>query len=171
MKSWLLKFKISNALNDGRPLAPALKNALTQSDELRRFEENSSALAHALKSQLPNPRVSGPLHASIMRAVRTAHHAAVAENQSAWPRWIPVSAAAVLVLCGALLVFEFSNNPSSKVQPADSQALAAASAAMEAVGSLVREAPAAAWSPLADEMQRLDRDLVKTKHFLFASLP
>lgn len=171
MKSWLIKFKISNALNDGRPLAPAVKKAITHSEELRRFAENSSALDHALKSQLPRTGTNGPRHAAIMRAVRAANQASATEKQPAWPRWIAVSIPASLVLLVTFLAIELLHHPSPQVHLVDSQTLAAANSALEVVGRLVREAPAAAWSPMSEEMQRLDRDLVNTKNFLLASLP
>ena len=69
------------------------------------------------------------------------------------------------------LAIRFSPNPASQAGPADSHAFAAASSALELGGSMVREAPAAVLSPLSDELQRLDRDLLKTGQFLLASLP
>jgi hypothetical protein len=171
MKSWLLKFRISNALDDRRPLSPAVGQAITQSEEVRRFAENCSALDRALKNQLPKLAASASLHTSIMRAVRAAVPAPVAENQPAWPRWIPVSSLVLLILLGVFLAFQFFPNPGTKVQHADWHPLAAASSVLELGGNLVRETPAAAMSPLSDELQRLDRDLVNTEQFLFASLP
>lgn len=171
MKSWLLKLRISNALSDRRPLAPAVKQAIAKSAALRRFEENSHALEQALKSQLPAPEKNAPLHAAIMRAVRIAEQSPVAENQLVWPRWLPATSAALLVLCGAVLTFEFSRKPSPAMQPVAAPSLADANSALDSVGSLVRAAPAAALSPWFEEMQRLDRDLVNTKRVLLASVP
>ena len=171
MKTWLKKFRISNALNDRRPLPPALTRGITQSEELRRFEESSHTLEQALKNQLPSNAANPPLHAAIMRAVRTAGQTPAAENQFAWPRWMPVAATALLVLGGAVLTFEFSRQPSPALPPVELPTLASASSALDSVGSLVRAAPAAAMSPWLDEMQRLDRDLVNTKRLLFASVP
>jgi len=171
MKSWLTKFKISNALNERKPMPPAVAQAIARSVELRRFVENSNALDHALKVRLPKSGASAPVHASIMRAVRAAGHAPVAETQSLWPRWIPVSVPILLVLLGGFLAIEFFQNPNNRIQPGNSHGLAAASSALELGGNLVREAPAIALAPLSEEMQRLDRDLVNTKEFLLACLP
>jgi hypothetical protein len=171
MKSWLIKYKISNALNDRKPLPPAVGRAMARSEELRRFAENSSALNHALKSQLPSPEDCPLLHDSIMRAVRTSMHARAAQKQLAWPRWVPVSSLGLLVLLGALMAIQFFSTMNMKVQPENSQTFAAAGSAIELGGSLVREAPDVAMSPLSDEMQKLDRNLVDAKKFLLASLP
>ena len=171
MKSWLIKYKISNAFNDRKPLPPAVGRAMARSEELRRFAENSSALNHALKSQLPSREDCPLLHDSIMRAVRTSMPARAAEKQPAWPRWVPVSSLGLLVLLGVLMIIQFFPTMNVKVQPENSQTLAAAGSAIELGGSLVREAPAVAMSPLSDEMQKLDRNLVDAKKFLLASLP
>jgi hypothetical protein len=171
MKSWMNKFQISNALNERKPLPPALGRAIGRSEEARRFAENASALDQALKSQLPRPGTTGSLHASIMRAVRAARHRPVAEPQRGWPRWIPVSSLVLLVLLGVFLAVRFSAHTGSTAGRADSQALAAAASALELGGDWVRGAPSVALSPLSDEMERLDRDWARTEQFLLASLP
>jgi len=43
--------------------------------------------------------------------------------------------------------------------------------ALEFGGTLIREAPDVALSPLSDELQRLNRNLADTGQFLLASLP
>jgi hypothetical protein len=171
MKSWLIKFRISSALDDREPLPPAVRAAMTRSEEARRFAENSRALDQALKSQWPRPGASASLHASIMRAVRAGAHAPVTEPHPAWPRWIPVTGLALLVFLGVFLAIHFSRHPGAKAQYAELPSLAAASSALELGGSLIREAPAAVMSPLSDEMQRLERDWDNAKRFLFATLP
>jgi len=171
MRSWLKKFEISNALNDRKPFSPAVDQAIARSAEVRRFAENSTSLDRALRSQLPKPEASASLHASIMGAVRAARRAPAAESQPGWPRWIPVSGLALLVVLGVSLAIRFSPNAGSQAGPADSHTFAAAGSALELGGSLMREAPAAAISPLSDEMARLDRDLASTEQFLLATLP
>ena len=171
MKSWLIKYKISNALNDRKPLPPEVGSAMARSEAVRRFAENSIALNHALKSQLPMPEDYPLLHDSIMRAVRTSMHARAAEKQPAWPRWVPVSSLGLLVLLGVLMAIQFFPTTNMKVQHENSQTFAAAGSAIVLGSSLVREAPAVAMSPLSDEMQKLDRNLVDAKKFLLASLP
>jgi hypothetical protein len=106
-----------------------------------------------------------------MRAVRAGAHAPVAEPQPAWARWIPVTSLALLVFLGVFLAIHFSRNPGAKAQDAGGPSLAAASSVLELGGGLIREAPAAALSPLSDERQRLERDWDNAKRFLFATLP
>jgi hypothetical protein len=162
---------------------------MSRSEEARRFAENSSALAVALKSQLPRPEASAPRHASIMRAVRAARRAPVAENRPGWPRWIAVSSAVLLVLLGVVAGIRFiprqgsaaggGESPTSAAVidrrymggETDAPTLAAAGSALELGGSLVRGAPAAVLTPLTDEMERLERDWTRTEQFLLASLP
>ncbi len=171
MKSWLMKFKISNALNDRSPLPPALGQIINQSEELRRFAKNSSRVDRALKSQLNEPEDCPQLHAAIMRAVRTAGHAQAAAKQPAWPRWIPVSGFGLLIVLGILAAFQYFSHFSDKIQHENLHSLAAAGSAIELGRSLVREVPAAAVSPLSDEMQKIDRNMTEAKQFLLASMP
>jgi hypothetical protein len=169
MKNWLIKFKISNALNERTPLPPAVRRAMARSEEVRHFAENSSTLGHALKSQLPEPATPAPLHTAIMRAVRAARIESETVNQPIWPHWIPASSMALLLL-GFFLTLRFSTNP-AKTQTADLHPLDDASVALELGGNLVREAPSVAISPLSDEMQKLDHNLSDTGQFLLATLP
>ena len=189
MKTWLTKFEISNALSDRKPLPPAVGRAMSRSEEARRFAENSSALAVALKSQLPRPAASALRHDSIMRAVRAARRAPAAENRPGWPRWIAVSSIGLLMVTGVLLDIRFIPRQGSAAGGGESQTsaavidrryrggdadaltLAAAGSALELGGSLMRGAPAAALSPLSEEMERLERDWARTEEFLLASLP
>jgi len=165
------QMRISNALNERKPMPPALAQAIAQSEELLRFAENSQALDHALRVQLPKPGASASLHASIMRAVRAAGCVPATETRSLWPRWIAVAAPVVLALTGLFLASEFFRIPNDGMQPDNPRNLAAASSALELGGNLVREAPAIAMSQLSEEMQRLDSDVAKAKEFLVASLP
>ena len=171
MKTWLLKFKISNHLNDRRPLPPELARAVGHHAGVRSFAESSSALADALKSQVPRPETPVSLHTSIMRAVRNTRSASVPKIQPAWTHWIPVSGLVTLILLGFFLALQFSSSPAAKLRPAGSLPLAAAGSALDLGGSLMREAPAVVLSPLSDEMQQLDRHLADTGQFLLASLP
>ena len=171
MKTWLTKFRISNALNDRKPLPPAVERAMARSEELRRFADNSSTLDHTLKSQLARPEAGPRLHDSIMRAVRASGPAQVAEKSPAWPRWVPASSFGLLVLLCCLLAIQFFPTLGIKHQPENSETLAAAGSAIELGGRLMREAPSAAMFPLSDEMQKLDHTLADAQSFLSASLP
>ena len=171
MKTWLTKFRISNALNDRRHLPPAVERAMARSEELRRFADNSSTLDHTLKSQLARPEACPRLHDSIMRAVRSSGPAQGAEKQPAWSRWVPASSFGMLVLLCCLLAIQFFPTLSTQHQPENSETLAAAGSAIDLGGRFVREAPAVAMAPLSDEMQKLDHNLTDAGNFLLASLP
>lgn len=171
MKTWLTKFRISNALNDRRHLPPAVERAMARSEDLRRFADNSSTLDHTLKSQLARPEACPRLHDSIMRAVRSSGPAQGAEKQPAWSRWVPASSFGMLVLLCCLLAIQFFPTLSTQHQPENSETLAAAGSAIDLGGRFVREAPAVAMAPLSDEMQKLDHNLTDAGNFLLASLP
>jgi len=171
MRTWLIKYKISNALNDRLPLPPALERAVRRSAELQSFAEHASALGHAFKNETPPPETPAFLHASIMRAVRYVRSAPVKETHSVGLRWIPAFGLVCLILLGGLLAKQLSSPSVVKVAPADSHPLAAADSALELGGTLIREAPTVALSPLSDELQRLNRNLADTGQFLLASLP
>ena len=171
MKTWLTKLKISNALDDRKPLPPDVERAVAESAELRRFADNSADLDRAFKKSRPAPQTSARLHATIMRAVRSAESAPAFDWQKIWPRLIPATALALLVLLGVFGASHFSRQPTVVLQPVGMSSLADASSALEMSGKLVRELPDAALSPLNDEMLRLNRDLTSVQNFLLASLP
>lgn len=171
MKSWLLKFRISSALDDRKPLSPAMERAVNQSAEAHRFMADSKALDQSLEQQLPKLNAPASLHSSIMRKVSAAANSPNAETQFSWPRWIPASSLVLLVLLGVIAAIQFSPNPGSRFKSAESPSLAAAGSALEMGHNIMSEAPAAAVSPLTDEAQSLDRDLHGAEQFLLASLP
>ena len=171
MKTWLTKFRISNALDNRKSLPPAVERAVAQSEELRRFAEIAADLDQALKNSRPVPEISASLHAAIMRAVRAAEPEPAYDWQKIWPRLIPATALALLVLLGIFGASDFSRQPAAILQPAELSSLAVASSVLETGGQLIHEMPDAALSPLNEEMQRLNRDLDGAKNFLLASLP
>ena len=171
MKTWLTKFRISNALDNRKSLPPAVERAVAQSEELRRFAEIAADLDQALKNSRPVPETSASLHAAIMRAVRTAEPEPAYHWQKIWPRLIPATALALLVLLGIFGASNYSRQPAAILQPAELSSLAVASSVLETGGQLIQEMPDAALSPLNEEMQQLNRDLDGAKKFLLASLP
>lgn len=172
MKSWLIKFKISNALNERKPMSPAISQAIARSPELGQFANAAGDLDRALQSQRPLPEASAALHAGIMRAVRASASTSAPPAAAPWARWIPVASGLALASVVVFLSVEMIRPPAAKSQPAGSRTFAvAASSALELGNSFMREAPAVAISPLSDEMLRLNRDLVSAKNFLLASLP
>ena len=171
MKTWLTKFRISNALDNRKSLPPAVERAVAQSEELRCFAEIAADLDQALKNSRPEPETSASLHAAIMRAVRAAEPEPAYDWQKIWPRLIPAAALALLVLLGIFGASDYSRQPAAILQPAELSSLAVASSVLETGGQLIHEMPDAALSPLNEEMQRLNRDLDGAKNFLLASLP
>lgn len=69
MKSWLTKFRISNALDAGKPLPETLRRKVAADAELERFVDCGEAVGRSLRSAT----IAAPLlHEGIMRAVRVA---------------------------------------------------------------------------------------------------
>lgn len=67
MKTWLTKFKISNALDAGRALPEQLRRKIAGDAELERFVDCAESLGRSLRgATIAVP----PLHDGIMRAVR-----------------------------------------------------------------------------------------------------
>ncbi len=173
MKTWLAKWKISNALDDHKPLPPDMERAVAESEELRRLATDSADLHRALKKSRPAPATSPALHAAIMRAVRAAEpERAVALNWKIFlARWTPATALASLILLGGFAVLHHLRQSEPVARPAALSNFTDASSAVETGGKLVRALPDAALSPLNDERLRLNHDLANAQKFLLASLP
>jgi hypothetical protein len=68
MKTWLTKFKISNALDAGKPLPERLRRKIAADAELERFVDCAESLGRSLR----NAAIAAPpLHEGIMRGVRS----------------------------------------------------------------------------------------------------
>ncbi len=171
MKTWLAKYRISNALDDRKPLPPSIEQAMAQSEELRNFADTTTGLDQALKNSRPELEAPVSLHAAIMRAVQAAEPEPAFDWQKIWPRLIPTAAIALLVLLGIFGAEHFYHPTTAVPQPAESPIFTAASSALETGGALVRAVPRAALSPLNEEIRRLNRDLDGTKKLILASLP
>ncbi len=167
MKSWFTKFRISAARDDGNEPSASLQRSLSKSPELRGFEQQASALDRALRQTAPKAPAPADLHASIMRAVRAAEPVVATPPRAVFLRWLPAPVAAVVA---AMLIWHALRGP---VQPAvqDTQALAAATTALEISGQIPEAMPSAVVSPLSDELQKVHQDLTNTAAFLLASLP
>ena len=71
MKSWLTKFRISNALDAGQTMPERLRRKIAAEPELERFVDCADAFGRSLRSAA----VAVPsLHDGIMRAVRGSAH-------------------------------------------------------------------------------------------------
>jgi hypothetical protein len=167
MKLWFAKARISAALDAGKRPSAWLRRRVSNSEELRGFEQDLMALDRALRQPAPEPEVPASLHRSIMQAVQAADRPVRAGRQLLWLRWAPLPALAAIVL---LAVWWGLHSPVRQSAP-DTQSLAAATAALEMSGQLARAVPSAMVAPLSGELERLNRDLDNTAQFLLASLP
>lgn len=163
MKTWLTKFRISNALNDASSTQNQVLSQGSQSGETRRFGETVRSLDRRLKSVQPAHTVPPGLHDSVMRAVRGASRDQERQSAPKLLRGLPAPALALLVVGGLWLTLNRS-------EP-ESQPLPTASDALEQSHKLTRQAPAAVLAPLSKEMESLNRDFRNAVDFLVASVP
>lgn len=173
MKTWLNKFKISNALDSRKPLPLTIERAVAESKELRYFAERTAALDQDLKDSKPKPASPPALHDAIMCAVRAAETArAPAFNwQMFRSRLIPATALGCLLLLGIFSGSYLWQQPPKKSSPAASESFTVAMSAIETTSALAHKVTTAPVSALNSEMLRLNDDLANAKAFLLASLP
>jgi hypothetical protein len=167
MKTWLSKYRLSNALDAREALAPARREELLGSPRVRQFERTLVALDGALKNASPRPEAPPGLHASIMRAVRNADAPEPVRARTVLRRWLPAPAFALLLV--AWWVFSHQSTPSGS--SAESRVMSDAASALELGETITYSAPQAMLLPLSDEWENLSRDLDRTTEFLLASLP
>jgi hypothetical protein len=163
MRTWLAKFRISTALDSNVPRREKLPRAQVDCDDVRRYEESLHSLDRRLMAAQPAKPVPAALHASVMRAVRSA--AESQERQSArWGlRWLPVPALAMLVICGLW----WSLNQPRHEPPS----LTAAATVLAQGHELAQKTPDVVLAPLSQEMKNLNRDFQNAVDFLVASVP
>lgn len=171
MKTWLTKWRISTALDVGKPLAPTVKRAVANSEELRRFAATTAELDTSLKNSLPASEPPASLHAAIMRSVQAAESKPAFSWQALWPRLISAAAIASLVILGILGVSRRFHSTAVVLHPKESPSLATASSALEASSLLVRKVSDTPLSALNEEMLHLHSDLANAHKILLASLP
>ena len=171
MKTWFAQFRISNAVDSGKPLLKSLRRKLAWSNELRQFQENATSLSQRLAQRPPSPEPPACLHGSIMRAINAAKREPARHCERFSPYWLTASATtAVLVM----IIWWFSSAPKR-----DPGALATSKApSLEAAGEVLgmsdgfaRAVPVAVMAPLSDELDRLGRDFENAAQFLLASVP
>jgi hypothetical protein len=163
MKTWLAKFKISNALNHRHAPPMDAEACPTKSAAVRHFSQQAAALDQLLKNSPPAPPVSAAQHAAIMRAVRAIEIA----PKFSWPKVLIPAAAITLVIFVAAIASLRSRYPAPAT--ADSP-LSLATAALQSGDTFAQSFPAAT-QPLADEMTLLHRDATNAQDFILASLP
>jgi hypothetical protein len=162
MKTWLAKFRISSALDSGRPLPETLRQKIAADAELQRFVRRADALGRALKHQPLPP--GPPLHDSIMRAVRES-------ARRGQPRGAPVSfwltaSAAAAAVAGVCVWLAFH-----RAAPSAGPSLNGPALVLEMSEEIPNAMPLAMLAPLTNELARVDRDLQDTTQILLASFP
>jgi hypothetical protein len=161
MKSWLAKFRISAALDAGKPLPPSLRRAIATDPELERFMRRTENLGRALRKP---PLAEPALHDSIMRAVRAATRPEP-PRRTFGAAWLAATAslAALAVVC---FWMGFHRQAAR-----GGQSLAGAAMVLEMSEKMPNTMPSLVMSPLSDEWARVDHDLQNTKQVLLASFP
>jgi hypothetical protein len=163
MKSWIAKFRISAALDAGKPVPRRLRHIIAGSDELRRFEHTTAVLDRALRQETL-PETPPWLHNSIMGAVCAAESPTRA-RRLAW-RWLAGPAVAALAFMGVWFAIQRIPPPDRLDPP-----LAIATTTLEMSNEMAQQAPTVMLTPLAQELEGLKLDLDNTTQFLLASLP
>lgn len=169
MKSWLRKFKISAALDGGRPLPNRLRRTIANTEELRRFEQSALNLETALKTSRPVVEAPPFIHDCIMQAVEAAIPGAPVPRKIPLVRWLPAPGLAILLLVGWWFLHHLIPGPSPAI--AASQSLAVVATALEAGNEMTRSLPVAVVTPLSEELDRVSLDLDHTTQFLLANVP
>lgn len=169
MNSWLKRFRIADSLDARRPLPAPLQDAIIRDEELRRFAHETAAVDDALRKSKPELKTTAGLHSSIMRAVRGQAEVSRQPRIVPWLRWLAAPAATALVLAGVWLVIHPAAGPEPR--PASPELLGAPAVALELPHQIARTVPAEMLAPLSEELDRVNRDLDRTKEFLIASLP
>jgi len=111
MKSWLTKFRISTALDAGKPLPASLRQKISADPELERFVQRAEALGQPLRRP---PAANPSLHDAIMRAVR-------ASAQRGQPRHAPMlswlAASATVATLAVVCLWMALPRPASQDMP------------------------------------------------------
>jgi len=168
MRLWFAKVRISAVLDTGKQPSARLRRRVSRSDELRRFEQELTALDRALRRTAPEPKAPASLHCSIMQAVgQAANGPTTAQPEPGILHWAPVPVFALIIVLAAWWVLPSPVRPSAQ----NTQSIAAVTSALELGGQMARTMPSAVVAPLSVELERLNRDLDNTAQFLLSSLP
>ncbi len=167
MKTWIAKFRISNALDATHASTTPALAGHGESEEVRQFAAAVGRVERRLRSVSPAPCAPPGLHAAVMRAVRGASAKPARRPDPVIWRWLPAPALALLVCAGLW----WASRPAPVAIESRPIALPAAGAALDQGYELTQQAPAAALAPLSKEMENLQRDLRNAVEFLMASMP
>jgi hypothetical protein len=174
MKNWLLKFRISAALDDRMASAPP-RGSINADAELRQFQQDVMALHRTMRMQPPQCRETPAfLHEQIMRAVTET--TVSPKGSVSWWRWAVATGAAVLVVIAmgsALMRTTRASRPQPIVQitPAVTPVLNSAATALNLGANAPQELPNLALGPLNEELARLGKDVDGAREIVLGSLP
>lgn len=171
MKNWLIKWRISNALDQRTTLPQKALRAMARSVELQRFAGNAAAVDAALRKGPPAGAGPDDLHDRIMRAIQSAETVQALPHREFRARLVPLAALGSLVLLGIATAVYCSRPNAGAPLPGGTSSLTIASTTLETGGEWITTAPGAALSPLSEEMSRLDHDLEGVQEHLLASVP
>jgi hypothetical protein len=161
MRSWLAKFRISAAMDTGKPLPESLRQKMSADPELEGFARQTEALGRALR-KVPAPAPSQ--HDAIMRAVRaSARNEKVARSFS--PSWLAVSTAVAAL--AVMFVWIGMHRPTTPGR----QSLEGAAMVLEMSEHMPDTMPTMVMAPLSNEWARVDHDVRNTTQVLLASFP
>lgn len=162
MKLWFAKFRLSNALDSGRPLPRELRRQLETRDELRTFAGRVYEMDSALRER-PATQAPSDLHDSVMQAVRGVERSGRSAPRSInWVGWLPAPALALCAICAWLWLSH---------RQAETRSLPSLSSAFESGEQMAKTFPAELVDPLQEELRRVNLDLDDTARFLVASVP
>jgi hypothetical protein len=161
MKSWLAKFRISTAMDAGKPLPESLRQKIASDPELERFARRTEALGRALRTV---PPTESGLHDSIMRSVRSA-----ARREQ--PRSAPTLSWLAASVAVAVLTISCIWGAFRRQTPPNQQSLNGAVMVLEMSEQMPNTMPKVVMGPLSDEWARVDQDVQDTTHVLLASFP
>jgi hypothetical protein len=170
MKIWM-KFKISNAIDTGRPLSASNRAAVEATPELRTFAEEAEMVDQALRHP-PSPRADASLHRSIIQAVRA--RAAEAPPKPAFPVLWLAPVAALFMLAGWGWWWTEMRSPQTVPQVAvvlSPSPLERVSEAIELGGQMSRRVPTEILAPLSNEWAQVDGDLRGATQIIVNSMP
>jgi hypothetical protein len=155
------QYRISNAIDTGKPLSPLWRRKLERDAELRAFTEGVARLERDLRAPA-QPEPPPFIHASIMRAVEAAARPMPVPRRPWWLPWLPAPVLAALALVAGWWLLHPAPEPAS---------IAPAATALLMSQQIAQTLPSTVLEPLTDEWHHLSLDLDNTARFLLANLP
>lgn len=160
MKSWLTKFRISDALDSGRPLPESMRRQIAADPDLSHFAHQSELLAQTK----PETPADSDLHHSIMRAVSASSRRPERSRPTPALSWLTASATLAAIVVVTLCVDRPAPTP---VYPSMGDPLAVLQMSEEASAKV----PAVVMAPLSHELALVNHDVQDTTQILLSSFP